>query len=202
MYKRILVIAGDQTWIDASVEYAIALAASTGAELSLLIIKKVTACARQPLLVVTVPPEESYDGIEWSRLLVVHDDSPRGEALVHYALVLAQAASLDVCLLYVNALRQHDAVDSFSRTQHGQDIWTLAPAQAAMTGTNHAVILGVGNIVTAIVETAAAKACGVIAFGVAPYSGWQRLVYRHTVKAVLASTTLPLLLLNRSVIYM
>ena len=34
MYKRILVITGSQPWIDASVEYAIALAASTGAYLS------------------------------------------------------------------------------------------------------------------------------------------------------------------------
>jgi nucleotide-binding universal stress UspA family protein len=290
MYKRILVITGSQPWIDASVEYAIALAASTGADLSLLtvplppvvagmpdgtacsaialesvvaqsetvlagitaaaeqagvsyttrvrwgntaamilhtaaeedcdliivgsyaptwrsrqrlshIIKKVTASARQPLLVVTAPPKESYNSIAWSRLLVVHDGSPSGEASVHYGLALAQEASLDVCLLHVNALRQHDAVDSFSGTQHGQDILTLAASQTAIAGTNHDVVLASGNIVTDIVETAAAKACGVIVLGVAPYSGWQRLVYRHTVKAVLASTALPLLLLNRSVTY-
>jgi K+-sensing histidine kinase KdpD len=121
---------------------------------------------------------------------------------VRYALALAQAASLDVCLLHVNTLRQHDAVDSCSSTPHVQDILTLTAAQAAVTGINHGVMLGTGNIVTAIVEAAAAKACGVIVLGVAPYNGWQRLVHRHTVKAVLASTTLPLLLLNRSVTYM
>jgi nucleotide-binding universal stress UspA family protein len=121
---------------------------------------------------------------------------------VRYALALAQAASLDVCLLHVNTLLQHDAADTCSGSQHVQDILTLTAAQAAVAGTHHDIILGSGNIVTAIVETAAAKACSVIVLGVAPYSGWQRLVYRHTVRAVLASTTLPLLLLNRSVTYM
>jgi hypothetical protein len=34
MYRRILVVTGDQSWSDAPVQYAIALAAETGAELA------------------------------------------------------------------------------------------------------------------------------------------------------------------------
>jgi nucleotide-binding universal stress UspA family protein len=36
MYRRILVVTGDQSWSDAPVQYAIALAAETGAELAIL----------------------------------------------------------------------------------------------------------------------------------------------------------------------
>ena len=53
------------------------------------VIKKLTTSARQPLLVVTAPPEETYRGTSWARLLVVHDGSPEGEAAVGYARALA-----------------------------------------------------------------------------------------------------------------
>ena len=36
MYRRIVVVTSDQPWVDAPVAYAIALAAHTGAELSIL----------------------------------------------------------------------------------------------------------------------------------------------------------------------
>src|SRR5262245_12622774 len=62
------------------------------------VIKQLTTCARQPLLIVTEPPEETYRGTSWARLLVVHDGSPAGEAAVSYARALAYEAGLDVCL--------------------------------------------------------------------------------------------------------
>jgi nucleotide-binding universal stress UspA family protein len=290
MFKRILAVSGGQPWVDASVEYALALAAETGAELSLLsvplppvvagmpdlsmcsgivlesivaesetvlasivaaaeqaevpctvhvrwgntadmilrtaveddcdliiigsyadtwrsrwllghLLTKVTTYARQPLLVVTAPAEESYAGAAWSRLLVVHDGSRRGAAPVHYALALAQAAALDVCVLHVNTGWQPANIDASCLTPEVQSMLSLATTQAAIAGVHHDVILAAGNRVTAIVETAAARACGVIVLGAAQGNGWQRLVQRHTVKAVLANTTLPVLLVNHSATY-
>jgi len=284
MYRRILVVTGDQPWVDAPVEYAIALAVHTGAELSLLtvlippliagmpdvpycspvvlesiveqseavwasavalaeqagveytrhvrwgntadvilhtaaeddcdliivgsyactwrgrrllrhVIKKLTACARQPLLVVTEPPEESYRGVQWLRLLVVRDDSPGGAAALHYALTLAQEAGLDVCLLHVNALRQQYEIDPLSGVYRMQDMLTLAEAHTAIAGASHDVVYASGNPIPAIVETATTRECDVVVLGVAPL-GWKCLLYRHMAREVIANTTRPVLLVN------
>jgi nucleotide-binding universal stress UspA family protein len=165
------------------------------------VLTKVTACARQPLLVVTAPAEESYAGVAWSRLLVVHDGSPTAAVPVHYALALALAAALEVCVLHVNAGRQPANLDTLRLTSEEQHTLWSATAQAAIAGVHHDVIPAAGNLVTAIVDTAAIRACDVIVLGAAQGSGWQRLVQRHTIKAVLASTTLPVLLVNRSTAY-
>jgi nucleotide-binding universal stress UspA family protein len=151
--------------------------------------------------VVTAPPAESYTGITWSRMLVVHDGSRSAAASVHYALSLAQEASLDVCLLHVNTVRQHDNLDAFRLTSEGADLESWTAAQAAITDVHHAPPSAAGDLVTAIVETAATQACGVIVLGIAQGRGWRRLVQRRTVRAVLANTTLPVLLVNRSAIY-
>src|SRR5919108_3395012 len=218
MYRRIMVVTGDQSWSDAPVRYAIALAAETGAELSILmvlippliagmsdatactlvvesimaqseivladiaaiaehagiaysthvrwgntadavlrtaeeedcdlvivgshactwrghrwlrhVIKKLSTSARQPLLVVTEPPEETYRGANWARLLVVHDGSPEGEAAVRYACALAQEAALEVCLLHAHSLLQSYRTDPL-RGMHSEDILTLTEARTA-----------------------------------------------------------------------
>jgi nucleotide-binding universal stress UspA family protein len=290
MYKRILAVSDGQPWIDASVEYALALAAETGAELSLLsvplppvmagmpdlsmcsavvlesivaesetvlasivaaaeqaevpctvhirwgntadmilrtaeeddcdliiigsyadtwrsrwllghLLTKVTTCARQPLLVVTAPPEESHAGVAWSRLLAVHDGSPRGAVPVHYALALAQAAAFDVCMLHVNAGRQQANIDTLCLTPEAQSRLSLVTTPAAIAGVHHDVVPAAGNLVTAIVQTATARACSVIVLGAVQGNGWQRLMQRHMIKAVLANTTLPVLLVNRAATY-
>jgi nucleotide-binding universal stress UspA family protein len=63
------------------------------------------------------------------------------------------------------------------------------------------VVPALGNIITAIVETATDRACDVIVLGAEPHRGWKRLVYEHTAEAVLANTTLPILLVNRLATY-
>jgi nucleotide-binding universal stress UspA family protein len=287
MYRRILVVTGDQSWSDAPVQYAIALAAETGAELSILmvlmpplvagtadvmactlivesaveqsasrladiviaaeqagisstthvrwgntadavlhtaaeedcdliivgshaytwrsdrvlrhVIKTITTSARQPLLVVTAPPEETYRGANWGRLLVVHDGSPAGAAAVHYALALAHEAALDVCLLHAHSLLLYHGTDLCRDTPSVEDMLTVTMARTATTRVSDDVVLALGDTVTAIVETAADRACDVIILGVEPYRGWKRLLYEHTAKAVLANTTLPVLLVNRLV---
>jgi len=165
------------------------------------VIKKLSTSARQPLLVVTEPPEETYRGTNWARLLVVHDGSPEGEAAVRYARALAQEAALDVCLLHAHSLLQSYGTDLLRGMHRVEDIWTLTGAQTATTRVSDEVVLASGDTVTAIVETATDRACDVIILGAEPLRGWKRLLYEHTAEAVMANTTLPVLLVHRLATY-
>ncbi len=289
MYRRIMIVTGDQSWSDVPVKYAMALAAETGAELSILmvltppltagmsdaiactlvvesimaqseivladivaaaeqtgiaytthvrwgntadavlrtveeedcdlvivgshactwrghrllrhVIKKLSTSARQPLLVVTEPLEETYRGTSWARLLVVHDGSPEGEAAVRYAYALAQEAALDICLLHAHSLPRSSGTDPLRGTHSVEDMLTLTGARTATTRLSDDVVRASGNTVTAIVETAMDRACDVIILGAEPYRGWKRLLYEPTAEAVMANTTLPILLVNRLATY-
>jgi nucleotide-binding universal stress UspA family protein len=164
--------------------------------LSSYVMKTLTACARQPLLVTTDLPPHAAGGFGWSRLLVVHDGSTGGEAAVYYALALAQEAALDVCLLYVKTPRRHAAVDSLGITHSVQDMLTLAAAHTAIAGVSHDVVLASGHLVTAIMDTAADRECDVIVLGVEQRSGWKQLLHRQTARAVMAHIAQPVLLVN------
>ena len=289
MYRRIMVVTSDQSWSDIPVKYAIALAAETGAELSILmvltppliagmsdvtactlivesimdqsataladivvmaeqagiayttrvrwgstadaalrtaeeddcdlvivgshtytwrshrilrhVIKQLTTFARQPLLVVTEPPEETYRGTSWARLLVVHDGSLEGEAAVGYARALAQEGALDVCLLQAHSLLQPYETDPFRDMYSVEDMLTLTEARTATTRVSDDIVQASGDTVTAIVETATDRACDVIILGAELRRGWKRLLYKHTIEAVMANTTLPILLVNRLATY-
>jgi len=289
MYRRIMIVTGDQSWSDVPVKYAMALAAETGAELSILmvltppliagmsdamactlvvesimaqsevvladivaaaeqtglaytthvrwgntadavlrtveeedcdlvivgshactwrghrllrhVIKKLSTSARQPLLVVTEPLEETYRGTSWARLLVVHDGSPEGAAAVRYACALAQEAALEVCLLHAHSLLQSSESDPLRGAPSVEEMVTLTGAQTATTRVSNDVVSASGNTVTAIVETATDRACDVIVLGAEPYRGWKRLVYEPTAEAVMANTTLPILLVNHLATY-
>jgi nucleotide-binding universal stress UspA family protein len=161
--------------------------------------QKLTTSARQPLLVVTEPLEETCRGTSWARLLVVHDGSPEGEAAVRYACALAQEAALEVCLLHTHSLLQSSRNDALRDTPSVEDI--LAGPGTATTRVSDDVVLASRNTVTAIVETAIDRACDVIILGAEPLRGWRRLVYEHTAEAVMAHTTLPILLVNHLAIY-
>ena len=158
------------------------------------VLKKLTLSARQPLLVVTAPPEETYRGTSWARLLVVHDGSPEGEAAVGYARALAHEAALDVCLLHAHSLPQAYGTDPRRGMHSVEDMYT--GARTATTRVSDDVVLASGDTVTTIVETATDRACGAEL-----HKGWKRLVYEHTAEAVLANTTLPILLVNRLATY-
>jgi nucleotide-binding universal stress UspA family protein len=288
MYRRIMVVIGDQAWSDVPVKYAIALATETGAELSILmvlappliagmsdatactlvvesimaqsetvladivataeqaglaytthvrwgntadavlrtaeeedcdlvivgsqactwrgqrlrryVLKRLSTCARQPVLIVTAPPEETYRGTNWARLLVVQDGSTEGEAAVRYARALAHEAMLDVCLLHAPSLLQSYRTDPLRGTPGVEGRLTLTGTRTT-TRVSDDVVPALGNIITAIVETATDRACDVIVLGAEPHRGWKRLVYEHTAEAVLANTTLPILLVNRLATY-
>jgi nucleotide-binding universal stress UspA family protein len=163
------------------------------------VMKKLTTSARQPLLVVTEPLEETCRGTSWARLLVVHDGSPEGEAAVRYACALAQEAALEVCLLHAHSLQQSSRNGPLRDTPSVEDM--LAGPGTATTRVSDDVVLASGNTVMAIVETAIDQACDVIILGAEPLRGWRRLVYEHTAEAVMANTTLPILLVNHLAIY-
>ncbi|HEY7492568.1 MAG TPA: universal stress protein [Candidatus Tectomicrobia bacterium] len=169
--------------------------------LSNYVIKTLTACARQPLLVTGELPLDAAGGFAWSRLLVVHDGSAGGEAAVHYALALAQEAALDVCLLHVNTQRRHNAEDPFGITPSMRDMLTLAAAHTAIAGVSHDVVLASGHLVTAIVDTATDRESDVIVLGVEQRRGWKQLLHRQTARAVMAHTTRPVLLVNHLATY-
>jgi len=165
------------------------------------VIKKLTTCARQPLLVVTEPPEETYRGTSWERLLVVYDGSPEGEAVVRYARALAHEAALEICLLHAHSLLQSYETDPLRGIHSVEDMLMLTEARTATTRVSDDVVLASGNTVTAIVETATVRACDVIVLGTELHRGWKRLLYKHTAEAVMANTTLPILLVNRLATY-
>jgi len=287
MYRRIMVVTGDQAWSNAPVKYATALAAETGAELAILMVltppliagmsdamtctlvvesimaesetvladivaiaeqegiaytthvrwgntadavlrtaeeedcdlvivgshactwrsyrllchvmKKLIASARQPILVVTEPLEETYRGTSWARLLVVHDGSPEGDAAVRYASALAHEAALEICLLHAHSLPQSSRTDPLRGMPSVEDMVT--GARTATTRVSDDVVMALGGTVTAIVETATDRACDVIILGAEPLRGWKRLLYEHMAEVVLANTTLPVLLVNRLATY-
>jgi nucleotide-binding universal stress UspA family protein len=165
------------------------------------VIKKLTTAARPPLLVVTEPPEETYRGTIWARLLVVYDGSPEGEAAVRYARALAYEAAFDVCLLHTYSLLQSSGIDPLRGMHRVEDMLTCTGARTATTRVSDDDVLASGNTVTAIVETATDRVCDVIILGAEPHRGWKRLLYEHTAEAVLANTTLPILFVNRLATY-
>jgi nucleotide-binding universal stress UspA family protein len=171
-----------------------------GQRLRRYVLKRLSTCARQPVLIVTAPPEETYRGTNWARLLVVQDGSTEGEAAVRYARALAHEAMLDVCLLHAPSLLQSYRTDPLRGTPGVEGRLTLTGTRTT-TRVSDDVVPALGNIITAIVETATDRACDVIVLGAEPHRGWKRLVYEHTAEAVLANTTLPILLVNRLATY-
>jgi nucleotide-binding universal stress UspA family protein len=82
-----------------------------------------------------------------------------------------------------------------------EDMLMLTEARTATARVSDDVVLASGNTVTAIVETATIRACDVIVLGTELHRGWKRLLYKHTAEAVMANTTLPILLVNRLATY-
>jgi nucleotide-binding universal stress UspA family protein len=142
-----------------------------------------------------------YRGASWARLLVVHDDSLEGEAAVGYARALAQEGALEVCLLHAHSLLQPYETDPFRGMHSVEDMLTLTEARTATTRESDDIVQASGDTVAAIVETATDRACDVIILGAELRRGWKRLLYKHTVEAVMANTTLPILLVNRLATY-
>jgi nucleotide-binding universal stress UspA family protein len=162
------------------------------------ITRKVAAQARQPVLVVGQAPPDRPGISWWRRFLVVTGDAPGAEAATAYALTLAQEEDLDVCLLQSDITSPVFA--SVGAATRAHNALTLAAAWAAAAGVNYEVRHASGDVVTAIIETAARTQCDAIILGAHGSPGWKRFLYNRTVKLVVARSPLPVLLVNHSVL--
>jgi nucleotide-binding universal stress UspA family protein len=139
--------------------------------------RHVVARARQPVLVVPQPPPALYSAPLWSRLLVVHDGSPGADRAVEYALTLADEACLDACVLCLGIRWPSYKVPSLRYiTRASTSPW--------------------GGIST-VLETAAERRCDVIVLGTDHGLSWQRLWCGPIAKTQIATTDLPVLVVNR-----
>lgn len=158
--------------------------------------RQVVARALQPVLVVSQPPPASYGAPLWSRLLVVHDGSLGADAALEYALTLADAACLDICVLRLRTLWPSCKVPALRYL-------TRVPASLATVGTLPAMagsaeeILAPWGGITTILETAAEHGCDAIVLGADQGRRWQRLWYRYIARGLMAMTDFPLLVVKR-----
>lgn len=157
--------------------------------------RQVVARARQPVLVVSQPPPARYGAPLWSRLLVVHDGSPGADMAVEYALMLADEAALDTCVLRLGTRRPSYSLAALRYTTASSTSLSMAPAHPALLGGDEEVSATRGGVCT-ILETAAERRCEVIVLGTTQGLSWQRLWHRHLAKALMATTDLPLLIVN------
>ncbi len=72
----------------------------------------------------------------------------------------------------------------------------MTVAHPAMAGSDDEVLAPWGGIPT-ILETAAERRCDVIVLGIAQGRSWQRLWYGHIARGLMATTDLPVLVVNR-----
>ena len=158
--------------------------------------RQVVARARQPVLVVSQPPPAIYGGPLWSRMLVVHGGSPGADMAVEYALTLADAACLDTCVLRLRTCWPSYKVLSLRPTTRASSSQSTAVTHPAMAGSNTEVLAPWGGI-PIILETAAERRCDVIVLGTDQGLSWQRLWYGHIARGLMATTDLPLLVVNR-----
>jgi len=157
--------------------------------------RHVIARARQPVLVVTQPPPALYGAPLWSRLLVVHDGSPVADMAVEYALTLADTVYLDTCVLRLESRWRSDKVSCLRRATQASTSPSMVLTPPAMAGSAHEVVAPWGGITT-ILEAAAEHGCDIIGLGTDQGLSWQRLRYGHIARALMATTDLPLLVVN------
>jgi nucleotide-binding universal stress UspA family protein len=158
----------------------------------------VAAKSQQPVLVVKrPPPRREVASHLWRRLLVATGGSPWSDVAVDHALSLAQAHQLEVCLLHVDSARQRHADELLIATSGGKNILALAEARAAAAGVAYQAKLAYGNVVDAILETAANLQCDAIILGSRGLTGWKRLMLGSISNAVGAKADLPVLIVKR-----
>jgi nucleotide-binding universal stress UspA family protein len=158
--------------------------------------RQVVARARQPVLVVSQPPPASYGGPLWSRMLVVHDGSVGTAVAVEYALTHADAACLEACVLRLRAGWPASKVSVARPASRVSTSLSMAVTHLARAGNDEEVVASWGTTTT-ILETAAERRCDVIVLGTDQRLSWQRLWARHLLRALMAKTDLPLLVVNR-----
>lgn len=151
---------------------------------------KVLAQAQQPVLVVTESPPVVYGAPLWSRLLVVHDGSPDADATLEYALSLAQASDLELCVLCCDA-RRHAVPAATLRDR------LRAVVSLTMAGSQCKVLAAPGRGVRAMLDASYEHECDAIVLGASQRAGWARFWRRPLVRSLVTVTTLPVLYVDQ-----
>src|SRR5215475_7499478 len=119
MYRRIMVVTGDQSWSDAPVKYAIALAAETGAELS--------------ILMVLLPPLITGMSDVMACPLIVESVMAQGEIVLADLAAAAEQAGI----AYTTHVRWGNAADAVLRTAEEEDCDLVIVGSQACTWRGH-----------------------------------------------------------------
>jgi nucleotide-binding universal stress UspA family protein len=155
----------------------------------------VAAKASQPVLVVKHAERPTTEAFLWRRILVATDGSAWSEAAVNHALALAQTQHSEVGLLHVERACPQPGDDS--ATADGKNLLALAAARAAAAGVPCETHLVHGNVVEAILDTAARTQCDGIVLGSRGLTGWKRLMLGSISNAVAAKAPQPVLIVKR-----
>src|SRR5262245_41579489 len=153
-----------------------------------------TTKAPQSVLIVKQHPSGEPGAPRWRRILVATSDSAWSDAAVEHAVRLAHAEQLEVSFLHV-AWTRGPRVDT-PAVLAGHESLVRAAARAAAAGLVSDATLGVGEIVRAILDTAATKQCDAIVMGCRGLTGWKRLMLGSIAGAVAATTVLPVLIVK------
>ena len=156
----------------------------------------VTARCEQPLLVIKHPPTVELGQPTWRRLLVATGGSPWSDMAVGHALELAQANSLEVCILCVDVNRA-TAQSALDDNSAAKDILASAEARAAAAGVTYEAHLAYGNVTEAVLETASHRQCDAIVMGSRGMTGLKRLMIGSISNAVAAKSLLPVMIVKR-----
>ena len=115
---------------------------------------------------------------------------------VEYALTLADEACLDTCVLRLRTRWPAYKLPCLRPVPRASASLSMTVTPPAMLGSDAEVSAPWGGI-TPILETAAERRCDVIVLGTDQGLSWQRLWYGHLARALMATTNLPLLVVNR-----
>ena len=154
----------------------------------------VAATAPQSVLIVKQHPSGAPGAPLWRRLLVATSDAAWSDAAVEHAVRLAHAEQLEVSFLHV--ARTRGPRGDTPAVLAGHESLVRAAARAAAAGLVSDATLGVGEIVRAILDTAATKQCDAIVMGGRGLTGWKRLMLGSIAGAVAATAVLPVLIVK------
>ena len=141
----------------------------------------------------------------YQRVLVATDDSPWSDAAVISAIALAAHIGAELRILTVpttpmtyvapDIMGSSDVVMETVERQ-GQELLTLAAAQAESAGVSYASICKWGNVPETILQTASEEECDLILLGSRTITGWKRLMVGSISNAVTAKAQQPVLVIK------
>ena len=132
--------------------------------------------------------------LSWRRILVATGSSPWSDTTVEHALLVAQVQGCEVCFLHVELARPQRGADP--ATSEEKNILTPAAARAVAAGSPAEPRLVRGDIVEAILQTAASAQCDGIILGACGVPVSRQPRRGRLFNAVATGTRLPVLLVK------